>query len=457
MLLRSGVKQGDVIAIAAEKTAETIASLLSVVRCGAAYMPVDISYPPDRLRFMLSDTNCRLLLCSPEQQEHKQTLVSSRVEVLVVKPEDLSHAEVNMEEARRVHKARPEDPAAIIFTSGSTGVPKGVEISQGALLAQNLAMNQSRPLSSSDRIVQQTMLTFDVAGNEIWSSFFFRSTLVIVDDATRLLGFENFLLRNAISVLFITPSHLALLSPPACGKSLKTLVLAGEALPPSLSDRWASQGRALLNEYGPTETNVVTSCKDYPCSKFPSSATSIGRPLPGVVALVLDRHMRLSPVGVPGELCIGGDQLASSYWNRPDLTSSKFADCKLLGEGGAGQQSRRVYRTGDLCRWLPDGKIEYLGRMDNQIKIRGMRVEIGEIESKISEEEDVSQTAVVLLQDKGVSTLAAAVVLRGKTWEEEKVVERLSASLPQHMIPSLFVCLEALPTTTSGKIDRKKL
>jgi non-ribosomal peptide synthetase component F len=231
--------------------------------------------------------------------------------------------------------AGPSDAAAFLYTSGSTGRPKGVEIPRGALARQQTVMVANRGLRETDRVVEETILTFDVAGNEIWGCVQARATLVMVDDDTRLLAFESFLPRHKISVLFITPSHLELLNPSACGSSLRMLVLAGEALPSALVDKWSTPQRAVYIEYGPTETNVVTTRL---CSKRMRQADSISLPLPGVTLRILDKHMAPTGPEVLGELCVCGQQLAG-YLNSPDVTNSKFLHVR--GE--------RLYNTGGFC------------------------------------------------------------------------------------------------------------
>jgi amino acid adenylation domain-containing protein len=446
-----GVGPGTVVAVAAERSVETVVALLSATRAGAAYLPVDISYPAARLGLMLQETNALALLCHKARATEWQTIVASSACACKLEIVDcnvlLSSSSAPSSLSRKFAAARPSDAAAFLYTSGSTGRPKGVEIPHGALARQQTVMVANRGLRETDRVVQETILTFDVAGNEIWGCVQARATLVMVDDDTRLLAFESFLLRHKISVLFITPSHLGLMNPSACGSALRMLVLAGEALPSALVDKWSTPQRAVYNEYGPTETNVVTTRL---CSKRMRQAGSIGLPLPGVTLRILDKHLQPTGPGVLGELCVGGQQLATGYLNSPDVTNSKFLHVR--GE--------RLYKTGDLCRWLSDGSVDFCGRADHQVKIRGMRVETSEIESAILAlpGAPVGQCAV-LLHGKGADArLVAFVVLKlAGAWNEDEVLQSLHSSLPKHMVPSIFQLRDEMPTTSSGKINRREL
>lgn len=444
-----GIGPGSVVAVAAERTIETMVALLSVTRAGAAYLPVDLSYPSRRVQLMLSETKACVLLCHSNHSDEWRNTASSSCHVEEVDAMKLlATASTNTSVQPSFAEASRCDLAAVLYTSGSTGQPKGVEISHGALARQQKVMVENRGLVHTDRVVQETILTFDVAGNEIWGCLHARATLVMVDDDTRLLAFEAFLLRHKISVLFITPSHLSLINPAACGRSLRMLVVAGEALPATLVDKWSSLQRVIYNEYGPTETNVVTTRL---CSKNMKNATSIGRPLPGVTLRILDKYLQPTAIGVAGELCVCGEQLAMGYLGSPEVTATKFV-----------VEGMRMYKTGDLCRWLPDGSVDFAGRVDQQVKIRGMRVETSEIESSILSlaSQCVSQCAVLLHGVDDSARLVAFLVLTpaGKlSWNEQDSRRNLHALLPQHMVPSAFEILEQMPITSSGKINRKQL
>jgi len=452
---RHGVGPGSIVAVAAERKVETIVALLSITRAGGAYMPVDLSYPAARLQHMLSEVGARALLCHADRACEWRDIVaaspptkSCNVDAIDCK-RLLALSDAATAHPLKTADLRPHDLAAVLYTSGSTGQPKGVLLPQGALSQQQATMTANRGLCEADRVVQETILTFDVAGNEIWGCIHARATLVMVDDDTRLLAFEPFLRRHKISALFITPSHLGLLNPSATGDHLRMLVLAGEALPPALVDKWSTPRRAVMNEYGPTETNVVTTRL---CAKGMASPSSIGRPLPGVKVRILDRHLQPTAVGVCGELVVSGGQLAAGYLKSPETTALKFVEV----------EGEQVYKTGDLCRWLPDGSIDFCGRVDLQVKIRGMRVETAEIESAILSlaSQQVSQAAVMLHGSGGSQALVAFVVLAPASvgsWSSHRAQSELAQQLPQHMIPSVFEVREQLPTTSSGKVNRKQL
>ena len=473
-----GLGSGNVVVIAAERCINTIIALVGVAKSGCAYMPVDGSYPQQRICHMIQEAEARLILCSPSVEDlwtghaaaaAQEGFQRPRLQVVLTSREDLvltidsegatksSRTQQKPEESINpkavLRKPLPTDTAAILYTSGSTGIPKGVVLSNNAMISQYLSLASATSLIASDRVAQNTTLTFDVAGNEIWGSFLAGATLVVVDESTRLLGFEEFLQRHRVSVLFITPSHLSVLNPAKCGPHLRTLAVAGEAVTQALVTKWASLKRKFINEYGPTEADVV-SAYDCPAGADAGARSSvpIGFPVLHATLRILDPSMRPAPVGVPGELCIGGSQLADGYFKQPQLTASKFCTVSV------GREVERLYRTGDLCRWRADGAVEFLGRIDRQVKLRGMRVEVEDIEAHLSEVPSVFQCCVDLRGAGEASALVAFVVTRDEPpWDEEAVRRALLASLPKHMIPSTFVLLDSLPYTSSGKVDRKRL
>ncbi|WP_146140135.1 non-ribosomal peptide synthetase, partial [Cecembia rubra] len=344
-------------------------------------------------------------------------------------------------------RCHPESLAYIIYTSGTTGRPKGTMIEHRNAVNLAIAQQQLLSLDGTDRVIQFASSSFDASVFEILLAITSGASLIVASKEDLSPGFplQSTLNELKVTVAVLTPVVLSQLNPRSL-VSLRMVLSAGEALPLSLGQKWA-KNLAIINAYGPTETTVWSTMDRV---SEDSHRITIGRPLPNYQTYILDAHGKHLPVGIPGELCIGGAGVGRGYLNRPDLTSEKF----VADPFNPGQ---RMYRSGDLARWLPTGEIEYLGRMDQQVKIRGFRIELGEIESVLLSEPDIREAAVTVREDHmGEKYLCAYYVS-----EEEKTVEALrnflSKGLPDFMVPARFVQLDKLPLTGSGKIDRKAL
>ena len=446
------------IGLCLERDADLPVALLAVLSAGAAYLPLDPDYPRQRLAFMLEDSRVPLLIAHPATAaalpEH-----GARVVLLEEGWPD------------RLAPGAWESPAAdldqlayMIYTSGSTGRPKGVQVPHGAL-ANFLAAMADRPgLAAADRLLAVTSLSFDIAGLEIYLPLLVGASLELAPrevaaDGARLL--ERLL--DATTVVQATPSTWRLLleagwEPARQRRPLKALC-GGEALPADLAARLLS-GPAieLWNLYGPTETAIWS----LRLHLDPGAPVTLGRPIDNTRLFILDRGFRLVPLGVPGELAIGGDGVARGYFGRPDLTAERFVPDPAAERPGA-----RVYRTGDLARYLDDGRVEFLGRIDHQVKVRGVRIELGEIEAALAEHPAVAQAVVVARPlggengDGGASRLVAYLVASpgadASSLSPGELRAFLQRRLPDSMLPALFVPLERLPLTPNGKIDRKAL
>jgi amino acid adenylation domain-containing protein len=430
---------------------EQIVALLAIWKAGAAYLPLDVNCPPLRLRHMLDDARPILLITArsflanlPEQTP--PTLLLDNSDTL---QELARYSDANLSEVGRPGSFDPKNDAYVIYTSGSTGKPKGVIVTHVGL--PNLAYAHCKHLAirPGSRVLQYASIHFDASVFELAATFYAGATLVLLNEEQRV----GQLLSSALSDLRIT--H-ATLPPIALGglegsmpSSLSGLVVAGEVCTPALTVRWAA-GRRMINAYGPTETTVcATMSEPLKAQELPS----IGRPIRNTRVYVLDRALNPMPVGASGELYVAGVGLARGYLNCPTVTAERFL-ANPFGPPGS-----RMYRTGDLARWRSDGTLEFLGRVDRQVKIRGHRIELGEVEAVLAEEPGVSQVTLSVRDDRpGGDYLVAYVVMRrGARFDEAGFRSMLASRLPDYMLPSSFVTLDSLPLTISGKLDRKAL
>ncbi|HCY85515.1 MAG TPA: non-ribosomal peptide synthetase [Desulfobacteraceae bacterium] len=451
-LQKLGVAPGTRVAICMERSPEMVIGLLGIMKAGGTYVPVDPEYPEDRIRYMLEDTQAPLLVT--------QEKLLDRLPTHAAKPVCLDRewdAVSREDEANIKSCVTPDDLAYIIYTSGSTGKPKGVMIRHRGL--PNLARAQIRlfGVTPSSRVLQFASMSFDASISEIAMAFCSGAALCMGTKDELLPGenLENTLIRHGVTHVTLPPSALSVMAPEKLA-GLSTIVVAGEACPPELAALWA-ENRTFINAYGPSESTVCASGMRYDagCAPSPGGRIPIGKPIDNIRLYILDSHLQPVPVGVPGELHIGGAGLAQGYLNRPGLTDRAFISNPFDAE-----KRSRLYKTGDLCRYLPDGNIEFLGRMDHQIKIRGFRIELGEIESVLREHGQIREAVVVARETKACGKQLVAYF----TPENPKAVPTqgelrasLKATLPDFMIPAPFVCLEAMPLTPNGKIDRKRL
>ncbi|HLK61110.1 MAG TPA: amino acid adenylation domain-containing protein, partial [Chthonomonadaceae bacterium] len=445
-LQRQGVGLETRIGVFLERSPEMIVALLAILKAGGAYLPLDPSYPIERLAFMLEDSRAPLLLT---QQSLQGRLDGGQARVLLV---DTEAAYAGESSANPQSAVLADNLAYVIYTSGSTGLPKGVEVSHRNLLNLVHWHVHTYALDASDRTTQVARSAFDASVWEIWPTLAVGASLHIAPEETilspsQLLGWLN---DQAISVSFLpTPLAEAVLAEAGCETlSLRALLTGGDRLHPVERHDLPF---ALINHYGPTESTVVATAGTVAMGK--ETLPPIGRPISNTQVYLLDGGMQPVPAGVAGELYLGGESLARGYLNRPELTAERFVPDPFSGRAGA-----RLYRTGDLCRYLPDGSIEYLGRVDDQVKVRGFRIELGEIESVLSQHPGVREAAVLAREDGTQDKrLVAYVVSRNGAVHPNDLREHLRDKLPGYMIPSVFVALPSLPLSPNGKVDRKAL
>ena len=445
-----GVQPGVLVGLCVERSFDMVVGLLGILKAGGAYVPLDPGYPPDRLAFMLNDTQAPVLVT---QQRLISRLPSGVARVVLLDTDTAVLAQQS--EAEPVLSATASDLAYVIYTSGSTGRPKGVQITHESLLNLLFWHHRAFAVTPSDRATQLTSPAFDATGWELWPYLTAGASVYLLDEESRVVPelCRDFLLSHGISITFLptalAESVMALEWPSTT--SLRYLLTGADALhhypSPSLPF-------ALINNYGPTEATVVaTFGRVFPteCVAIPPS---IGRPIANTQIYLLDEHLRQVPIGTPGELCIGGAGLAKGYLNQPELTAEKFIPHPWSSEPGA-----RLYKTGDLARYLPDGQIAFMGRIDHQMKIRGYRIEPDEIMSVLNEQPAVRMSLVIAREDTpGDKRLVAYVVpVPGAHISAGSLREMLAKRLPDYMVPATFVLLEALPVTPNGKVDRAAL
>ncbi len=444
-LQKQGAGPGQLVGICLERSAEMVIAILGVLKAGSAYVPLDPAYPKERLDFILGETGVKVLLT---QERIAVELTGFKARVICM---DSERALIAREKWSEKRMATPDDLAYVIYTSGSTGKPKGVEIQHRALVNFLTSMQRQLTIQPGDRLLAVTTLAFDIAGLEILLPLVSGARVVIADhdatmDGTRL---ADLIRESGANVLQATPSTWRLLLEAEWKPQVGFRMLCGgESLPRDLADDLLNTDGALWNMYGPTETTIWSAIA--PVNEGPA-AVHIGPPIANTQFYVLDRHAQPVPLGIPGELYIGGDGVARGYFHRPELAREKFLPDPF-------RDGNRMYRTGDLVRALPDGSLEFLGRLDNQVKIRGFRIELGEIENVLLQQQEVREAVVVAHGEAGTRKLVAYVAPNdGQSCEAETLKRTLGTALPAYMVPSAFVILASLPRTPNGKVDRKAL
>ncbi|MBW4698402.1 MAG: amino acid adenylation domain-containing protein [Aphanocapsa lilacina HA4352-LM1] len=438
-----GVGVGVRVGVLVERSVAMVVAVVAVLKAGGAYVPLEASLPVERLRWLVSDAGVRWVLSDESTAGLAQSLPVKQVGV----EEALGEGK-----AGEAVEFGGQEEAYVIYTSGSTGKPKGVQVIHSGVVNFLQAMSRLLQLGPQDVLLAVTTLAFDIAVLELLLPLTVGARTVIAGQETILDGrrLGQLLEQSGATVMQATPSGWRLLVESGWqGRAGLTLLCGGEALVPELAERLLERGDALWNLYGPTETTIWSTAARVSTAAGP---VPIGRPIANTQVYVLDAHRQPLPVGVPGELYIGGAGLARGYLNQPELTAAKFVPSPFDEQPGT-----RLYRTGDRGRWLPDGHLEFLGRLDAQVKLRGFRIEPGEIEAVLAEHPQVQQA--VVLVDGQVQRLVAYLVGPDpdKPPSESSVRQYLAERLPQYMVPSVWVVLAALPRTPNGKVDRKAL
>ncbi|MFL5653191.1 MAG: amino acid adenylation domain-containing protein, partial [Ktedonobacteraceae bacterium] len=442
-----GVKPETLVGVCVERSPALLVSLLAILKAGGAYVPLDPTYPQERLAFLLADAQVPVLLT----QQHVQTGLPAHEATVICLDSDWQVLEQQSKENPH-STVRVENAAYVIYTSGSTGKPKGVVVTHQGI--GNLAQAQGRAFAvrTGSHVLQFASFSFDASISEVVMTLLAGATLYLASQQRLLPGPDlmHLLQEQAITVLTLPPSALAVLPVEQARPALETLIVAGEACSTDLVARWA-QDRRFFNAYGPTEATV---CASMGACRGEQQKLSIGRPIDNTQVYLLDQHLQPVPRGVPGEVYIGGVGLARGYLNRAEVTAECFVPHPFSTVSGA-----RLYKTGDLARYLPGGDIEFLGRADQQVKVRGYRIELGEIEKALGQHPTVKACAVVVREEvTGDKRLVAYVVARDEEASSgSELRQYLQERLPEYMLPSFLVMMEALPLLPNGKVDRRAL
>ncbi|CAD5923744.1 non-ribosomal peptide synthetase [Planktothrix agardhii] len=471
-----GVKPDTLVGICVERSLEMIVGILGILKAGGAYVPLDPEYPQERLSFMLEDSQVKVLVTQAKLvesiPEHQAQLICLDTDWEKIAQNITSNPE---------NKSEPENLTYIIYTSGSTGKPKGVLVNHANVVRLFAATDSRYHFNSQDVWTLFHSYAFDFSVWEMWGALLYGGRLVIVPYlVTRSPElFYELLCQEKVTILNQTPTAFRQLiqaeeslkgdispllkevrgdrsSPTDNDLSLRLIIFGGESLEiNSLQpwfDRHGDQLPQLVNMYGITETTVHVTYRPLSMADVNSTASVIGRPLPDLQVYLLDQYLQPVPVGVPGEMYVGGAGVAKGYLNRPELTTERFISSPF-------EHSNKLYKTGDLARYWPNGELEYLGRIDNQVKIRGFRIELGEIEALLASHPQIWETVVLVWDDtRGDKRLVAYIVPQPEiTITIDEIRQFLKAKLPDYMVPNAFVILEALPLTTNGKIDRRAL
>ncbi|MFN6486361.1 MULTISPECIES: non-ribosomal peptide synthetase [unclassified Nostoc] len=460
--LRSlGVKSDTLVGLCVERSLLTIVGILGILKAGGAYVPLDPEYPTERLSFMLEDAQVKVLVT---QQQLVDTIPQHQAHIVCL---DTDWEKIAQEcELNPENTATPDNLAYIIYTSGSTGKPKGVLVNHSNITRLFAATDSWYHFTQDDVWTMFHSYAFDFSVWEIWGALLYGGKLIVVPYlVTRSPeSFYQLLCQEKVTILNQTPSAFrqliqaeqSITFSPASSLNLRLVIFGGEALELKSLQPWferhGDSSPQLVNMYGITETTVHVTYRPLSKADLDRTASVIGRPIPDLQVYVLDEYLQPVPIGVPGEMYVGGAGLTRGYLNRPELTAERFISSPF-------DNCKKLYKTGDLARYLPDGELEYLGRIDNQVKIRGFRIELGEIEALITFHPAIWESIVTVREDEPGDKRLVAYVVPQK--EQSPTVPELrsflKAKLPEYMMPSAIVLLESLPLTSNGKVDRRAL
>eukprot|EP01037_Dinobryon_pediforme_P008948 gene8948-9027_t len=445
-LLKAGVKATDIVGLWMPRGPELLIAQIAIAKTGAAWLPFDGDAPVERIAVCLRDAAAKLLVTSSENEDK----VVGKVLCVISTPEDLAKAPNSIVVDARLNGATSDSPAYVIYTSGSTGIPKGILVSNRNICHYLRSANVVYGMTGEDIVFQGASVAFDLSMEEIWLPYLVGATLFVA--TSELMGeadkLPDIMQAAGITVLDTVPTLLAMLQKDI--PSLRIIILGGESCPPAIANRWCRSNRTIYNSYGPTEATVVATISEV----RPNEPVTIGRPIPNYSCYIVDEDLNLLEAGLEGELLIGGPGVAMGYLSRDELTAEKFIPNPFSSK----LHDPILYRSGDAVILDEDGNIAFRGRIDDQVKLRGFRMELGEIEAKLADITNVSQAAVVVRQENGIDELVAFLVFgTGEAVSSRDLRHILRDQLPAYMVPGRFETVETLPKLSSGKVDRKAL
>ena len=455
-LQEQGVCEDTLVGIYMERSINTVVSMVAVLLAGGAYVPIDPEYPTDRVQFIINDAivngntaRVKLVLVASRLQGELESLeLNAEVALISIANIWEKNKAISATQGNLVPHTNRNRAAYTIYTSGSTGTPKGVVIEHRSFIDLIQYQKTYFEIENTDQFVQFSNFSFDASVEQIFLPLVSGATLNIVSKEELLNPekFQSFVLKNSITHLHAVPLFLREI-PFIPNTQLKRIISGGDVFDQNVLEHWGGKGIRIIDKYGPTETTVSAVQGDL---EFPRNSKHIGRPLGNTQCYIIDKNNKLQPIGVVGELCIGGAGLARGYLNREDLTNEKFIQ-NPFGKG-------KIYKTGDLAKWLPEGTIEFLGRVDFQVKINGFRIELGEIETAINNYTDVSNTVVIAKEISGTKQLVAYCETKNtENFNSQHLKDDLSEKLPEYMVPKFIIAVKEIPVTSSGKANRKLL
>ncbi|NFL97255.1 amino acid adenylation domain-containing protein, partial [Clostridium botulinum] len=449
-LIKKGTMNNNIIGILCDRSIETIVAILGVVKAGAVYMPIDKEYPKERIKYMLKDSKSNILL-GQKNNFRKLNLEDVNVERIYIESEEIKNESIENPDIIIL----PEDLIYVIYTSGSTGRPKGVAVEHRGVVSLVKNTNHTK-FREGYKYLKNISMSFDPSVLEIWGTLLNKMTLVVIkkeitmniDKLGEVIGKEDIKVMNLPAPLFNSYA----MENPKIFKGVECLQTGGDVLSPKAVSMVLKECKviSIVNGYGPTENTVTSTAYTINKSWDEGQEIPIGKPISNSTAYIMDKYNKLLPIGVIGELCVGGDGVARGYLNREELNKEKFIENPYV-------KGEKIYKTGDLAKMLPDGNIDFLGRIDNQVKIRGYRIELGEIEKELLKNEKIKEAVVIDRKDQGGNKYICAYVVAKSELNVDKIKEDIANELPIYMVPSHIVQLDSMPLNQNGKIDKKSL